>query len=184
MSKIAEENYLEEATLKADNKRVQLFHQDCFEGMRELDANSIDMVATDPPYFIDGMGDEWNNEQLNRRTARAGVVKGLPTGMKFDPRQGKRLQEFIYSFSLEAYRLLKPGAFMLIFAQGRLYHRLAVAVEDAGFEIRDMLIWKHNGGMAKAFTQAHFVRRMDISEEEKQSIIEKLEGRKTPQLRP
>ena len=73
---------------------------------------------------------------------------------------------------------------MVAFSQGRLVHRLATAAEDAGFEIRDLFVWEHDGGQGKAFSQAHFVERMDLSRREKNRIIKQLDGRKTPQLRP
>jgi site-specific DNA-methyltransferase (adenine-specific) len=61
---------------------------------------------------------------------------------------------------------------------------LAVAAEDEGFEIRDMLAWHHNG-QAKAFTQDHFVRKnKNLSEKEKARLLKELGGRKTPQLKP
>ena len=104
--------------------------------------------------------------------------------MRFDPQQGRRLEAFFALVSAEAIRILKPGGFMVAFSQGRLVHRLAVAAEDAGFEIRDQLIWEHQGGQGKAFTQAHFVQRMPITLKQRKAIIAKLDGRKTPQLRP
>lgn len=159
-------------------------HEDCLTAFRRLSADSIDLIATDPPYFLAGMGNEWSDETLSKGTAKADTVGGLPTGMKFDPRQGVRLQEFFGAVSAEAIRVLKPGGFMVAFSQGRLFHRLAMAAEIAGFEIRDLLIWEHGGGQGKAFTQDHFVRRMNTSESEKADIIERLQGRKTPQLRP
>ena len=62
---------------------------------------------------------------------------------------------------------------------------MAVALEEEGFEIRDMIAWhyKHRS-LFKAFSQDHFVRRMNISEAEKDALISSLAGRKTPQLRP
>ena len=81
-------------------------------------------------------------------------------------------------------RLLKPGGFVLCFSQARLAHRTACALEDAGFEIRDLLAWKYEG-QAKAFTQEHFVRkRKDLTQRQKARIIRELGGRKTPQLKP
>ncbi len=161
-----------------------MFHADCSKAFKLLAKNSIDLIATDPPYFLDGMDDEWSDRKLKSKAAKAGAIRGLPVGMKFDPAQGKKLQEFFVRVSVEALRVLKPGGFMVVFSQGRLFHRIAVAAEDAGFEIRDMLIWEHNGGQGKAFTQNHFVKKMKISDEKKRAIIERLQGRKTPQLRP
>ena len=59
----------------------------------------------------------------------------------------------------------------------------AIAIEEAGFEIRDMLAWRYEG-QAKAFSQEHFVHRRNIPESEKRRLIKKMGGRKTPQLKP
>ena len=160
-----------------------VFYDDCRRIMRGLDDNLLSLVLTDPPYFMDGMGDEWNHSRLQSRVKK-GVVGSLPVGMKFDPEQGKRLQKFMQPIAEEWLRLLKPGGFALCFAQSRLVHRTACAIEDAGFEIRDILAWKYEG-QAKAFTQDHFIRkRKDLSEDQKAKIIRELGGRKTPQLKP
>lgn len=161
-----------------------LYNQDCLKVFQKLDSDSIDLIATDPPYFLDGMDNSWSDANLKRKKEKARAIGGLPVGMKFDPKQGLRLQGFFFRVSKEALRVLKPGGFMIAFSQGRLFHRLAVAAEDAGFEVRDMLMWEHNGGQGKAFTQNHFVRKMVLSEPEKRELISKLQGRKTPQLRP
>jgi site-specific DNA-methyltransferase (adenine-specific) len=161
-----------------------IYHENCLSAFRKLDGNSVHFIATDPPYFLDGMDDTWNDGQLSRRRQKAGAVGGLPVGMKFDPSQGRRLQEFFEEVAKEAIRVLRPGGYMVAFAMGRLYHRTTFAAEAAGFEIRDMLVWEHNGGQGKAFTQDHFVRRMDLPETEKRRILGRLRGRKTPQLRP
>ncbi|MBN1584908.1 site-specific DNA-methyltransferase [Candidatus Uhrbacteria bacterium] len=161
-----------------------IYHADCLDAFRKLKPNSIDLIATDPPYFLDGMDDGWRDDNLKRKKAKANAVGGLPIGMKFDPEQGRRLQGFFSLVSNEALRTLKPGGFLLAFSQGRLFHRMAVAAEDSGFEVRDMLIWEHNGGQGKAFTQNHFIRKMEISENERKRMIAGLRGRKTPQLRP
>lgn len=168
--------------LRYKTDTYSLYQGDALEEMKSLPDCSIDCVMTDPPYFIDGMGDEWDNGNLRRKTGHASVVGSLPVGMKFDPEQGRRLQLFMLRASEEAFRVLKPGGFYLSFSQGRLYHRMAMAIEDAGFEIRDMLVWEREG-QAKAFSQDHFVRKMDIPEDEKERIIKSLAGRKTPQLK-
>lgn len=150
--------------------------------MKNIPNEFIDCVITDPPYFIDGMDNNWDIEKLNNKVKKANVIGSLPVGMKFDPKQGIELQRFMEEVSREIYRILKPGAFYLSFSQGRLYHRMGIAIENSGFEIRDMLIWKREG-QAKAFSQDHFVKRMNISDEQKAEIIKKLGGRKTPQLK-
>lgn len=108
---------------------------------------------------------------------------GLPGGMKFDSRQGHALYWFLLPLAQQWLRVLKPGGFALCFAHRRLAHRTAAAIEDAGFQIRDLLAWQHEG-QGKAFAQDHFVRARNLPEREKIRIIRELGGRKTPQLKP
>lgn len=168
--------------LKLQN--VQIFHEDCQKGLLELKDDSIDFIVTDPPYFIDGMGDEWNDKNLKNKAKKSDVIGGLPVGMKFDRAQGERLQTFMNPIAKEFLRILKPGGFCVVFSQARLYHRMAMSLDLAGFEIRDMLAWKYEG-QAKAFSQSHFIKKdKNLTEEQKESLIRELEGYKTPQLKP
>lgn len=162
----------------------KIFHADCREVLPQIESNSVDLILTDPPYFIDGMGDDWDRSKLETNVNKAGIIGGRPIGMKFDMSQGYSFQEFLTPIFKESFRVLKPGGFLISFSQARLFHRLAVAAEDQGFEIRDMLAWHHNG-QAKAFTQDHFVRKnKKLSEREKARLLKELDGRKTPQLKP
>ena len=128
------------------------------------------------------MGSDWCLSDL-RSKVKPGVVGGLPGGMKFDPRQGRDLYRFLLPLARQWLRVLKPGGFVLCFAHRRLAHRTAAAMEDAGFQIRDLLAWRHEG-QGKAFTQDHFVRARDLPEREKIRIIRALGGRRTPQWKP
>ena len=157
---------------------------DCREGIKTLPDDSVNLVLMDPPYFIDKMDDLWSPEKLKQGVEKAGVVGGMPVGMAFDPRQGRRLQEFMYEVSVQLMRVLVAGGLLVSFMSPRLYHRMAVAIEDAGFEIRDQVIWLHAGGQGKAFTMNHFVEKMDLTREEKDALIASMAGGKTPQLRP
>ena len=167
-----------------EEQNYQLFNEDCRRGIKNIPDNFVDFIMTDPPYFIDGMDDGWNDKNLKSKAAKSGVVGGLPVGMKFDRAQGENLQEFLEPLCREFIRILKPGGFCVVFSQGRLYHRTAMALDLSGFEIRDMLGWKYEG-QAKAFSQNHFIRKDKMmSENEKQKLIEELDGLKTPQLKP
>ena len=169
---------------KMEEGTFQLFHGDCRQGIKAIADNSIDFIVTDPPYFIDGMDDGWNDKKLKTKASKSGIIGGLPIGMKFDREQGEKLQQFLSPLCREFIRVLKPGGFCVVFSQGRLYHRTAMALDLAGFEIRDLLGWKYEG-QAKAFSQNHFIRRdKTMSEEEKQKLIQELDGLKTPQLKP
>lgn len=161
---------------------IELYQGDCLEILTTFENNSIDCVITDPPYFIDGMGDNWDTKELIKSVKKSGIIGSLPVGMKFDPQQGKKLYDFTLKYAEEVYRILKPGGFFLVCNQPRLLHRSACAIEEVGFEIRDVITWIRNG-QGKAFSQDHFVKRMKISEEEKVEILNSLCGRKTPQLR-
>lgn len=161
-----------------------LYNQDCRKGIKDLPDNSVDFIVTDPPYFIDGMGDDWDDNKLKAKKLKSGVVGGLPVGMKFDREQGKKLQKFLEPLCDDFFRVLKPGGFCVVFSQGRLYHRTAMALDTAGFEIRDLLGWKYEG-QAKAFSQDHFIRKdKTMTEKEKSDLIKELDGLKTPQLKP
>ena len=165
-------------------KTYQIFNKDCRVGLKDLQDLSIDCIITDPPYFIDGMGSDWNDKSLQNKVKKSGVIGGLPIGMKFDIMQGKRLQEFINPIAKELFRILKPGGFCIVFSQARLYHRMAMSFDEAGFEIRDMLAWKYEG-QAKAFSQNHFIKKdKNLSDREKERLLQELEGMKTPQLKP
>ena len=164
--------------------QCDIYHQDCRTGLTNLDSESIDFIVTDPPYFIDGMGSEWNDSALVKKASKSGVVGGLPIGMKFDKAQGARLQEFMNPLAKEFFRILKPGGFCVVFSQGRLYHRMAMSLDIAGFEIRDMLAWKYEG-QAKAFSQTHFIKKdKNLRSAQKEALIAEMQGLKTPQLKP
>lgn len=93
---------------------------DCLEVMPTLEADSVDAIVTDPPYGLSFMGKDWDH--------------GVPGA----------------AFWAEALRVAKPGAHLLAFGGTRTYHRLAVAVEDAGWEIRDCIAWIYGSGFPKS----------------------------------
>ena len=162
----------------------EIYLEDCLSGLKKIKDNSVDLIVTDPPYFIDGMGNDWDDATLKKKAKKASVVGGLPVGMKFDKTQGIKLQGFLEPIAKEYYRILKPGGFCVVFSQARLYHRTAIAIENAGFEMRDMMGWKYEG-QAKAFSLKHFIMKdKTLSEEEKEKLICELDGWKTPQLKP
>ena len=163
---------------------TDILHGDCLKELKEIEALSIHLVVADPPYFLDGLNAGWEKGKTGA-TRNTGSVGGLPVGMKFDPKQGRRLQSFIGEVGDLLFPLMLPGAFGVFFSQPRLAHRMATGLEDAGFEIRDLLAWHlTRRAQFKAFSMDHFVDRMDKTEREKIKIKRELCGRKTPQLRP
>jgi len=101
-------------------ERYQLHYGDCLEVLRTLPDNSVDAVVTDPPYGLSFMGKKWDYD--------------VPS-------------EDIWC---ECLRVLKPGGHLLAFAGTRTQHRMAVRIEDAGFEIRDMIAWVYGSGFPKS----------------------------------
>ena len=88
-------------------------------------------------YFLDGLDSDW--KKGNQKTSKStGSVLGLPVGMKFDAKQGIALQEFMNAVAIEWHRILVSGGFVLSFSQPRLSHRMALGIDDAGFEIGDI----------------------------------------------
>ncbi|MBC6497109.1 MAG: site-specific DNA-methyltransferase [Alphaproteobacteria bacterium GM7ARS4] len=156
----------------------------CIDVMGAMEENSVHLIATDPPYGIDGMDARWDDTKLRQKANKAGVVGGLPVGMKFDKKQGEDLQAFFEKVAEQSIKVLRHGGFFIAFSSPRLSHRIAIALENVGFEIRDLYAWHYTRAQGKAFGMEHFVRKMNKSDKEKQSILEKLGGRKTAQLRP
>jgi site-specific DNA-methyltransferase (adenine-specific) len=157
---------------------------ECLELIRELPDNSIDSVITDPPYFLDGLCDKWNKTKIDKKGSSS-MVGNLPKGMKFDRKQSIQFRKFYTALSKQIIRVLKPGGTFLSFSSPRLYHSMAIAIEDAGFEIRDMIGWVYTQSQAKAFTQKHIIQRdKKYTPREKEELIEKCGNRRTPQLKP
>ena len=101
---------------------ARVFLGDCREVLRGLPDNSVDSVVTDPPYEFGFMGKKWDS-----------------SGIAYDVTVWE-----------ECLRVLKPGGHVLAFGGSRTWHRLAVAVEDAGFEIRDNIAWLSNKTFPKS----------------------------------
>lgn len=155
---------------------------DVLKLLPQIEENSIDVVLTDPPYFLDKLDNNWNHEEVSNQNNQY-TIKSLPAGMKFDREQGKRFYAWYLDISKEIFRILKPGGFFFSFSSPRLYHRMASAIDDAGFEIRDAFMWLYTQNQAKAMGVDHFIRKMDIDEKAKEKIREKLNGWKTPQIK-
>ena len=150
-----------------------------FEVVTQIEDNTIDLVLTDPPYFLDKLDQKWSHEDVEKGKLSSGVVKNLPIGMKFDPKQSYKAYAWFYEISKELIRVLKPGGWLLAFSHPRLYHRFACAVEDAGFHLRDTFIWLYTQNQPKAFSLQHFLK----DGEEDKELIELLKVYKVPKVK-
>lgn len=172
------------ASINLSDMINKIFHAECIEMMQKIPDSSIDMVCTDPPYFLDGLGNDWNKQTLDNKGSSA-IVGNLPKGMRFDRNQSKKFNEFYSKVSSEVYRILKPGGAFISFSSPRLYHSMAMAIEDAGFEIRDMLGWIYTQSQVKAFSQNHIIENdKKMNPEQKQALKDACNNWKTPQLKP
>jgi DNA modification methylase/transcriptional regulator with XRE-family HTH domain len=117
-----------------------LYHGDCLDQLKRLEDNSIDSIVTDPPYGLSFMGKKWDYDVPSQEVWA------------------------------ECLRVLKPGGHLLAFAGTRTQHRMAVRIEDAGFEIRDMIAWVYGSGFPKS---------LDVSK-----AIDKANGKHERDLQP
>ena len=99
---------------------MRLLLGDCLDKLKELDDNSVDSIVTDPPYGLSFMGKKWDYDVPKKKVWK------------------------------ECMRVLKPGGYLLAFAGSRTYHRMAIRIEDAGFEIRDQIMWIYGSGFPKS----------------------------------
>lgn len=155
---------------------------DIVDIIKQIEDNSIDVIFTDPPYFIDKMDSNWSFKTVNNPKNRQ-VIQSLPAGMKFDRQQGVNFYNWYFKLSKEFFRVLKPGGFFFSFSSPRLYHRMASAMDDAGFEIRDMFCWLYTQNQMKAMSLDHFIKKSNLNIDQQNQLIKRLEGWKTPQIK-
>jgi site-specific DNA-methyltransferase (adenine-specific) len=162
--------------------QIHIVNNDCLEELAKLPDNSIDCVITDPPYFIDKLDDKWDSNKVSKKVSNS-QIKHLPAGMKFDKKQTKKLYDFYLELSRILIDKLKPGGYFLSFSSPRLYHAIAMAVEIAGFEVRDMINWTYTLSQAKGMSVNHVIDKMKIPQDEKEKIKNEYSGFKTPGIR-
>jgi DNA modification methylase len=111
---------------------------DCLEVLKTLPSESVEAIVTDPPYELGFMGKSWDN-----------------TGIANNKEMWK-----------ECLRVLKPGGYLLSFGGTRTYHRMASAIEDAGFEVRDMIEWVYGSGFPKSLNIGKAVDKLQGNDRE------------------
>lgn len=115
---------------------MKLIHGDSLEELKKLPENSIDAIVTDPPYGLSFMGKKWDYDVPSKE---------------------------IWA---ECLRVLKPGGYLLSFAGTRTQHKIASGIEDAGFEIRDMIAWVYGSGFPKSLNIGKAVDKLQGNERE------------------
>lgn len=144
---------------------MQLLLGNCLEVMATLPECSVDTIITDPPYGLEFMGKEWDapwksdrrqvfdgsladdkSSPFKRQKVRYGV--GGSYGGRVE--QMHAFQKYMAEIWKAALRVAKPGAMLLSFGGTRTFHRLTCAIEDAGWEIRDCIMWLYGSGFPKS----------------------------------
>ena len=126
---------------------------DCLHVLRTMPDNSVDSIVTDPPYGLSFMGKKWDYD--------------VPA----------------VEVWAECLRVLKPGGHLLAFAGTRTQHRMAVRIEDAGFEIRDMIAWVYGSGFPKSLDVSKAIDKAAGAEREIVGLQMRVDGR-VPELEP
>ena len=127
------------------------------EVVKSWPSNFISAIVTDPPYGLGFMGKEWDTLIEKTRDSAGGFLRDGKSGS--NPYAAARcrhgsdslqMQEWYYHWAKAMLRITKPGGFLLCFGGTRTYHRLACAIEDAGWEIRDCMMWLYGSGFPKS----------------------------------
>ena len=158
-----------------DDGICTVYHGDCAEVLGHLADDSVDAVVTDPPYGLGFMGKEWDSpggpgdfpmrrfdalNMVNTGASRqGGRQRSTEDWAKRQARDARTYQEWCEKWARECLRVLKPGGHLLAFGGTRTYHRLASAIEDAGFELRDCIAWLYGSGFPKSLDLSKAIDR-------------------------
>lgn len=133
--------------LYTENNNYKIYQGSMLDLLEVIEPNTIDSVVTDPPYELNFMNKGWD-------------------------RSGIAFQKDTWE---QCYKALKPGGYLLAFGGSRTFHRIAVAIEDAGFEIRDVIMWVYGSGFPKSYDISKALDKMMGAERE---VVEKTTIRK------
>lgn len=167
--------------MEVKNNNIRIINNDCLKVLEKMDDNSLDLILTDPPYFIDKLDDNWNAKQLKDEKQNSHITF-LPKGMKYDKKQTKNLYDFYLKLSKIAIQKLKPGGYFLSFSSPRLIHAITMAKDISGFEIRDMINWVYLKSFCKAMSITKQIKKVE-NDNERERLLKKYENFKTPMLK-
>ena len=134
-----------------ENTNVSLYQGDMLKVLDTFEEDSIDCIVTDPPYELNFMNKGWDN---------TGIVFNVETWKK-------------------CLRVLKPGGYLLCFGASRIFHRVFCAIEDAGFEIRDTIMWLYGSGFPKSMNIGKAIEGKLTIRSANVKDIKQLDGEKT-----
>ena len=136
----------------------EIIKGDVLEILPKMPSDFVDSIITDPPYGLEFMNKKWDKFPLQDRgkrltgsgkpTEARGFAKNVAYG--YSKESLSAYQEFSYKWAKEALRVAKPGTTLLCFGSPRTYHRMACGIEDAGWTIKDCIMWIYGSGFPKA----------------------------------
>jgi DNA modification methylase len=133
------------ALYEDDTRAWGLIEADALLTLAKLPDACVDAIVTDPPYGIDFGGQEWDGKDIRRVIRASGAQVSA----------AEAFERWTKVWANEAKRVLKPGGYMVAFGSPRMLHRLTRGVEDAGLEIRDVLMWLYGSGLPKSRRLPH-----------------------------
>ena len=157
--------------MKIEELINKVHNADCIEFMKSMPENSVDSIVCDPPYGLEFMGKEWDKlwdkrkGSENAKLSGTGNIRNAPVYQA-----GKEAQQFHFKWATECLRVLKPGGYLLSFGGSRTEHRMVVAIEDAGFEIRDKICWATGSGFPKSLNIGKKIDQLQGNERESLGI--------------
>jgi site-specific DNA-methyltransferase (adenine-specific) len=138
--------------LYSENKDYKLYQGNMLDMLEVIEPNSIDSIITDPPYGLTSITKRFGKEDSAEcQYGKDGSFQRLSKGFMGKEWDGSGIEYNIETWK-KCYEVLKPGGYLLAFRGSRTFHRIACAIEDAGFEIRDTIMWLYGSGFPKSMS--------------------------------
>ena len=136
--------------LYAKEKSYELYNGDMLDMKEVIKDNSIDSIVCDPPYGLTSITKRFGKEgSAAAQYGKDGSFSRLSKGFMNESWDGSGIEYNVEAWR-KCYDVLKPGGYLLVFGGSRTFHRIACAIEDAGFEIRDTIMWLYGSGFPKS----------------------------------
>ena len=136
--------------LYSEGKKYKLYEGNMLDMLDVIEPNSIDSIVTDPPYGLTSIVDRFGKEgSAPAKEGKDGSFARLSKGFMGKEWDGSGIEYNVETWR-KCYTVLKSGGYLLAFGGTRTYHRIACAIEDAGFEIRDTIMWLYGSGFPKS----------------------------------
>ena len=144
-----------------------LYNDDSLKLLKNFPDNSISTIICDPPYGLEFMGKEWDKFKNGHNIAGGDTgrntpyarSKPTPAFYQLTVEQKNGYQQWVEQWARELLRVAKPGATLLAFGGTRTFHRLACGLEDAGWIIKDTLMWLYGSGFPKSLSFAFHIEK-------------------------